>query len=147
MAQKSKLLPSIFNRDFIRDPFSRFPALWQEFDLMQNENREEALNIFEENDHLVIEAALPGLNPDEIEINLSKGVLWIKGEKKEEEGDKNKKFYKRSVRSYSFSVALPEQVDEKQEPNASYDNGILRIVFPKAKQSETKRINIKGQRK
>lgn len=86
---------------------------------------------------------MPGLKSEEIEINLNKGTLWIKGEKKEEATDKDKKFYSKSTRSFSYSIALPEQVDESQEPEATYKDGVLKISFKKAKTSEAKRINIK----
>jgi HSP20 family protein len=136
----SNLLPSIFNKD----PLFYFPSFLQELEQFQKGGgKDQGLTIYDEKNNIVVEAALPGLKSEEIDINLNKGTLWIKGEKKEEATDKDKKFYKKSVRSFSYSIALPEQVDENQEPEASYKDGILKISFPKAKTSEAKRINIK----
>lgn len=139
-----KLLPSIFNRDF-PDFIFRLPSLG-EFESMKNDRSDQGLSVYEEDNRFIVEAAVPGLKESEIEINLNKGVLWIKGEKKDEESDKDKKYYRRSYRSFSYSVALPEQIEDKEDPEASYDNGILKVVFKKAKSAESKRIAIKNNK-
>lgn len=144
---KTKLLPSIFNRDF-PDFLFRFPVI-SDFEgyLKPTERGDQGLNVYEENNDFIIEAALPGLKNEEIDINLRKGVLWIKGEKKQEESDKDKKYYRKSFCTYSYSVALPDQIDDNQEPEASYDNGVLKVVFRKAKSAEAKKISIKNEKK
>lgn len=144
MAQQDpkKLLPSVFNRD-LPDYFFRFPIA--DFDsLLKNyERQDQGLNVYEENNNFVVEAAVPGLKSEEIDININKGVLWIKGEKKEVE-EKDKKYYRKSYNSFSYSVALPDQIDDKDEPQATYNNGVLKVVFKKAKNAEAKRISIKN---
>ena len=67
----------------------------------------------------------------------------IKGEAKEEEKDKKKKYYHSSERKYSYSFALPTQIDEKQEPQATYTDGILNITLKMATHAETKKIAVK----
>ena len=136
------LLPSIFNRD----PLFRFPSLMQELEQWQTSEKNHGLTVYDEKNNIVVEAAMPGLTPEDIEVNLNKGVLWIKGEKKEEEADKDKKFYRKSIRSFSYSVALPDQIDTEQEPKTSYKDGILKISFQKAKTSEAKRIPVKSEK-
>lgn len=136
-----KILPAIFNRDFA-DSLFRFPANsgWEE--ICQTESNQ-GLSVYEENDQFVVEAALPGLKDSEIEVNIHKGVLWIKGEKKETETDKPKKYYRKTCRSFSYSVALPDQIEDREESEASYENGVLKIAFQKAKAASARRINIK----
>lgn len=142
------LLPSVFNRDsLLRDPlvrFPNFPNLLQEFEKF-SEERELGLTIYDEKDTIVVEVAAPGLKRDEIEVYLNKGVLWVKGEKEEEKTDKNKNFYAKSVRSFSRSIALPGQIDENQKLEAFLEDGVLKIVFQKAKNSDAKRIAIKNK--
>lgn len=137
----SNLLPSIFNKD----PLFHFPNFLKELEQFKSGGKDQGLTIYDEKNTIVIEAAMPGLKSEEIEINLNKDTLWIKGEKKEEATDKDKKFYSKSTRSFSYSIALPEQVDESQEPEATYKDGVLKISFKKAKTSEGKRINIKNK--
>lgn len=138
----SKLLPSMFN--IKKGSINSLPGFLQEFEqILQSEGKDQGLTIYDEKNNIVIEAAMPGLKLEEIEINLNKGMLWIKGEKKEEETDKNKKFYKKSFRSYSYNIVLPDEIDENQEPDASYKDGILVITFPRAKDLGIKRISIR----
>lgn len=128
-------------------PLSSFPSLWGDFDeefreLVKNPMGE--MTIFEDqNNTLHVEVPMPGLKGDEIEVNLNKNILYIKGQQKQEEGDKSKRFYKRTERSYSLQLPLPIQVDDKQEPKAAYEDGIVKITFTKAKQEESKRIPVK----
>lgn len=140
------LLPSIFDKDiFNKDRVLQFPRLWEEFASLQNNLKEQGLIIYTEKNNIVVEAPLPGLKQEEINVTFNNGVLWIKGDQKQEVKDKT--FYTESTRSYSYRVVLPDNVDEKQEPNATYTDGILKIVFPKAKTSEAKQITVKTEKK
>lgn len=124
---------------------SNYPALIQEFEQLFSGRKDQGLTVYDEKNNIVVEAHMPGLKPEEIEINLNKGVLWIKGEQKEEKTDKEKKFYKKSTRSFAYTISLPDQIEEKQEPEASYKDGVLKIAFQKAKTSGSKKISIKSE--
>ena len=141
MQGQKTLLPGLFNRDFTGTLF-RFPMASDCEDLCKSETHQ-GLNIYEENDQFVIEAALPGLEDNEIDVNINKGVLWIKGEKKEAESDKNKKYYRKAYNSFSYSVALPDQIEDREEPEASYESGVLKVAFHKVKDKAARRIHIK----
>ena len=103
--------------------------------------RPSGLTVSEDNNNVYVEAALPGIDVEDVEITFDKGILWIKAEKKEE--DKNKKYYRKASSSFSYRVAVPGNLDERREPEASYENGIMKITFPKAEKSIPKKINIK----
>lgn len=144
------LLPELLDR-----PLRQFPNLWSSIFPMSIENFfDEGLlpqdfsargaRIYEENNQLHVEVPLPGLNSKDIEVSLNKGILLVKGESAEEEHDKKRKYYRSSKRSYSYSFALPTQIDEKQEPQAVYTDGILNISLQLAKQGETKKITVKA---
>jgi HSP20 family protein len=122
-----------------------WPSLWEdENDFFPEELQTRGMKVFEEDNHLHVEAPMPGLNPKDIQVSLNNGVLQIKGESKEEERDKKRKFYRSSHRSYSFSLVLPTQIDEKIEPQANYENGILDVTMQLTKQGETKKIEVKA---
>jgi len=111
----------------------------EEWDLVPQETSN--LSISEDKNSIYVEAALPGLSQEDIEVTFDNNLLWIKGEKKEEK--KDKKFYKKAISSFSYRVAVPGEVDEKKEIEASYKNGVMRVTFPKAKKTEPKKITIK----
>jgi HSP20 family protein len=101
------------------------------------------LSVYEDEKSVFVEASLPGLTPEEVEVTFQKGVLTISGNKKEEEEDKKRKYYRRASRMYSYRVAIPGNIDETQEPLAEFKNGIMKISFPKQKKAEPKKIPIK----
>lgn len=143
-------LPEILNK-----PLRQFPRLWSSFfpssmedlfdeDLLAQDFSNKAARIYEENNQLHVEVPLPGLNLNEIDVSLDKGILLVKGESTEEEKDKKRKYYRSSKRSYSFSLVLPTQIDDTKEPQAVYENGILNISLQLAKKEDTKKIIVKA---
>lgn len=96
----------------------------------------EGLSVYEEGDNLVIEAALPGLLAEGIEVTHAHGYILIEGEKKEEET--KRKYYRKATHSFFYRVPIPPGVDMQQEPEAVYADGIMRIIFKKgAKKGKT----------
>lgn len=148
MSKESKsLLPEIFNK-----PLREFPNLIQKFfsspvtsfigdDQLMGAK---GVRVYEENNHLHVEAPMPGLEAKDIDVKINNGILFINGECKKEENNKNKKFYSSSVRKYSYSIALPDQIDETKEREASYTDGILNISFPISKKEKAKKITVKA---
>lgn len=141
---------NMLSKRFFNTPFSYLPTLWSDF---FNEGvfpttedfSQRGVQIYEENNQLHVEVPLPGLTLNDIEVTITKGnVLYVKGEAKEETEDKKKKIYRSSKRNYSYSLILPTQIDEKQEPQAVYADGILNISLQLPKQGETKRITVKS---
>ena len=128
-------------------PLARFPSLWQnvlDSDLFPvSDLSENGMRVYEQDKQLFVEVPLPGLDIKDIEVTINKGVLHIKGESKEEEKDKKKKFYRTSSRNYSYSLVLPTLTDEKQEPQAVYTDGILKLSMQIANSEETKKISVK----
>lgn len=127
-----------------RNPLSYFTP-WFDEDWFPSFGIREAsgLSISEDDANIYVEAALPGLKAEEIAITYDKGMLWIKGERQEEEKDKKRSFYRKASSSFSYHLNVPGNVDEKREPEASYKDGIMTVTFKKAKESEPKQIKVK----
>src|SRR3989337_75350 len=102
-----------------------------------------AVDIYETNDSFVVSADLPGLNKDEIQIDLKDNTLTLKGEKKFEE-KVSKDNYIRVERAYgSFvrSFTLPQNVDP-EKIKAEYKEGVLEITIPKKEEAKPKQIKV-----
>jgi len=101
-----------------------------------------AVNIKENDKGFDIEAALPGIEKDAIQIELDNRMLTISGEVKEEHESTQEKYARREFSQQSFrrSFSLPENADENSL-NAKYENGILKISLSKKANgsSDTKR--------
>ena len=103
-----------------------------------------AVDLYEERGDIVVKAELPGMEKNEIEVNLTDHHLTIKGEKKKEEEVKEENYY-RSERSYgSFvrSLELPADV-RGDKATANFKNGILEVRLPKTEEAKAKEIKVK----
>jgi HSP20 family protein len=102
------------------------------------------MDVFQDKDDIVVKAELPGMEKDNIEINLTDHTLTIKGEKKQEEEVKKEHYY-RSERSYgSFIRTLQLPADVKADNvKASFKNGVLEVRLPKTEEAKTKEVKVK----
>jgi len=84
------------------------------------------------------------LEPKDIDISLSEGVLTIKGEKKQEKEEKEENYHliERSYGTFARMVRLPKEV-KRDKISASYKNAILKVTLPKSEEAKTKEIKIK----
>ncbi len=105
-----------------------------------------ALDLAETDSELVVKCEVPGLDPKDIDISLSDGMLTIKGEKKQEREEKEADYHlvERSYGSFTRSIRLPKEV-QGGKISASYKNGILKITLPKSEEAKKKEVKIKVQ--
>lgn len=103
-----------------------------------------ALDVVENKGGYTVQASLPGVNPDEIEIVVNDNVLTIKGQVHKEELVEGVRYHLRERRygTYSRSLTLPQLVNT-EAVEANYHNGILSLFIPKAEEAKPKRIAIK----
>jgi len=102
-----------------------------------------SIDISETEDQFLISAELPGMNKDDITINLENSRLSISGERSFEQEEKGKKYHRveTSYGSFERSFQLPDNVDE-ESISASYENGLLNISIQKSEQEVKKQIEI-----
>ena len=103
-----------------------------------------ALDVAETEDEFVVEASLPGINPDDLEITYTDKLLTIKGEVTDEKDVEDRRYYLRERRYGSFcrSLSLPASVNV-DNIEANYENGVLSLHLPKAEEAKPKSIDIK----
>jgi len=88
---------------------------------------------------------LPGLKPEEVDVELKNGGLWISG-KREEEKEENSKTYHRVERrhgEFRRILPLPSTIDE-EKVEAKFEDGVLKIFVPKTEEAKPKHIEVKG---
>jgi len=103
-----------------------------------------SLDVAETKNELVVKAEVPGMDPKNIDISISDGVLTIKGEKKEEKEEKEADYHlvERSYGAFTRSIRLPAEA-QSGKINASYKNGVLKLTLPKSEEAKKKEIKIK----
>ena len=116
------------------------------FNDVVNERRDNfvpSIDISETDDQFQISAELPGMNKDNIDINLENGRLAISGERSFENEEKGKTYHRVETKYGSFerSFQLPDNVDE-ESISATYENGLLNITIQKSESKVKKQIEI-----
>lgn len=103
------------------------------------------LDVTENDETFTVKAAVPGMNPDDLDITLSDNVLTIKGETSSEKTREDEKVHLQERRFGSFmrSISLPTPV-EPDNVAATYENGVLTLNIPKAEAVKPKRIAVKA---
>ena len=140
-------------RFFERDPFH---TLQQEMDeLIANFSRDwdgspwtaaeprPALDISETANDIQVHVDLPGMKPEDVDVEVRNNTLYISGERKEEREEKGKTWHRteRRVGQFSRSMTLPCSVNE-EKVQAEYSNGVLNITLPKAEKDKTRKVAV-----
>jgi len=101
------------------------------------------VDVKEEKERFVLYADLPGIDPDDIEVSMDKGILTIKGERSSESTQETDRFSRieRSYGSFHRRFALPDSADP-EGIQARGRNGVLEIVIPKRAESAPRRIQV-----
>lgn len=102
------------------------------------------LNIGEDNENLYVDALAPGVDPKTLDVSATQDLLVISGEKKALLSSVGAEAIHRSERAagqFTRSIALPFEVDS-EGVKAAYQDGLLRIVLPKAEVAKPKQIQV-----
>jgi HSP20 family protein len=108
------------------------------------------VDVHESNDEIMLQAELPGLSSDDVELNIENGVLTISGEKKQEreEGEEGTEYHlvERRYGRFERRFSLPRSVDP-EKVKAEFKDGVLAIRLPKVEAAKPRRIAIKASAK
>ncbi len=103
------------------------------------------INLRDDADHLYVEALLPGVDPDKVEMNILGDTLTLAGERPDAsaDGGNGRTWHRRERGAGKFlrSVELPVTIIAEQA-KAEYSNGLLRVTLPKAAEAKPKKINV-----
>jgi HSP20 family protein len=118
--------------------FPRFPTM--NFPLGMDMPK---VDIIENDNEVKIQAALPGVKKEDLDVTLTNQTVTIKSSTKREEKEESGEYYRREISRGEFqrTISLPAQVDS-DKARASFKDGILEIVLPKLEKTQRKSIEI-----
>ena len=104
-----------------------------------------AMDLLESEDHFVLRADLPGMDQDDVKIELEDTTLTVSGERKAEHESGGEGYYRveRAFGTFARTLTLPQGVDP-EAVDASFDRGVLEIRIPKPEARKPRRIEIGG---
>jgi HSP20 family protein len=140
-----------------RDPFSELRAVQNDFSRALNSvfprmfSGEEVLggnwapkvDIYEDENSIVLEADLPGIKPEEFKLSIENFKLTLSGERKFEEEDRGENYHRveRSYGTFTRTFTLPSTVNV-DEVHADFNNGVLRVTLPKREEVKAREIKV-----
>jgi len=104
-----------------------------------------SVDIFENENEVVVKAELPGMDPKSIDVRLENNVLTLKGERHFEKEAKEENYHRveREYGSFSRAFSLPMAVREDRI-TAEYKDGVLKILLPKKEEMKPKTIKVEA---
>jgi len=101
------------------------------------------VNVVDKGDHYKVQAELPGLRKEDIDLSISENVLTISGEWKKDEQSKEEDYVvrERYLGSFHREIGFPSSIDASKV-KATYDNGVLEIMIPKSTEAKAKKIPV-----
>lgn len=105
-----------------------------------------SIDVVEREDVFTVQAVVPGINPDDLDITVSDHTLTIKGEWKQPEFPKGTTFHlhERSTGRFERTIQFPLPLNG-DNVQAQYEHGILTLNLPKAEQAKPRRISVQSQ--
>ncbi len=124
--------------------FGRFPVRTEPVrELLATADWAPSVDITETDTAYLIKGEIPGVNREDVRVNIENGLLTISGERKQEKEEKGKKFHRieRSYGNFMRSFRLPDNIDEAAV-KAEFKDGMLNVTLPKTTQPRNKAISV-----
>ncbi len=134
-----------FKNDFYSLLKRMFPPFFDDDQDWPELTMTQGLNVHEEDDKVVVKAAVPGIPDDKLNITYEDGVLHISGQVEETKEEKEKKkvvYRKQMISSVNYTTYLPRAIDANKI-EAVVKNGIVTISAPIAPEAKPKKIMVK----
>ncbi|MDD5098958.1 MAG: Hsp20/alpha crystallin family protein [Candidatus Colwellbacteria bacterium] len=115
-------------------------------DFLQEESEGQlTIDVYQTEDDIVIESTVAGVDPEDIDIDISSEAVTIRGErqKSEEISEENYLYQECYWGKFSRSIILPQEIDP-DKAKADFKNGILHIRLPKISKGKMRKLKVKS---
>lgn len=113
-------------------------------DIFEEAEGQLAIDVYQTPTSFVIESAIAGVKPDDIDISISPESVTVRGKREKEEKLRGDDYLYQECYwgKFSRSVILPQEIDPDRA-QASLKNGVLKLVLPKVNKTRSKKIRVK----
>src|SRR3989344_3330764 len=104
------------------------------------------IDVYQTPGEIVVESAIAGVKPEDLDIDVSNDSITIKGERHHDEKIKEEDYFYQECYwgRFSRSVILPEEVDP-DNASVNFKNGILTVKLPKLQKKKAKKLKVKAE--
>lgn len=100
------------------------------------------LAVTEDEQNVYVDAAVPGIDAENVDITFEKGVLTITAKQEEKEENKKRKVYREFSRNFSYRTAMPVDVNS-ESIDAEVRDGVVYVTLPKSAHVQPKKVEVK----
>lgn len=139
----NKLTGNTVDRDMdMYDDDEQIESLWDEEE-SQNKDRALSVDVYQDEDNLYIKAFIPGIDPQTLDIDISRDMITIKGNSFRESSVGDENYFQQELvwGSYSRSISLPREIDIEQAKAKSKD-GVILLTLPKMDKDRRTKLHI-----
>ncbi len=110
-----------------------------------SEEGELAIDVHQTDDKIIIKAMIAGVEPDDLDVSITRDMVSIKGSRKEEENIETEDYFYKELYwgTFSRTILLPQEI-EPDEAKATEKHGLLILHLPKIDHKKTTKIKIKS---
>lgn len=103
------------------------------------------VNLYANDEQVLVEAELPGIDPTTLDVTVAGNMLTVKGERVADESIKSEQYQRRErgAGAFSRSFELPYEV-EADKVDAAYRRGVLKLTLPRQEASKPRKITVNG---
>jgi len=104
------------------------------------------IDVYQTDDDIIIESTVAGVEPDDIDIDISSESVTIRGERRRsnEVSEENYLYQECYWGKFSRSIILPQEIDP-DKAKAEFKNGVLRVRLPKIAKGRTRKLKVRGE--
>ncbi len=124
-----------------RSFFSLPSLLEDDWDVSLAHSIPSGISVSEDEKHVFLEVAVPGVAPKDIDITFEKGLVRIVAESKKEEKE-GRKYFKRLQSTFSYQYSVPSDVDTSADPETKVEHGVLHLTFAKSAKAQPRKIKV-----
>lgn len=102
------------------------------------------VDVYQDKDNIVVQSTVAGVEPDDLEINITNESITIHGRRERKETIEEKDYFYQECfwGRFSRSIILPAEVDSERSV-ASLKNGVLTVKMPKLERRKAKKLKVK----
>ncbi|MEX1014446.1 MAG: Hsp20/alpha crystallin family protein [Candidatus Paceibacterota bacterium] len=139
----------VINKDLKEEENPKEIELGEHHESLEKDFKSEGqltVDVYHDEDNVIVESTVAGVDPDEIEVNITNDSVTIKGRRKREKKIEDKDFYYQELfwGDFSRTIILPHDVDP-EESEASFSNGVLVVTMPIFKKKKAKKVKVKAE--
>lgn len=118
----------------------------EEKNWMEEEEGELTIDMYQDNDNVIIKTMVAGVKPEDLDVDISRDMVTIRGKREESHEVENQDYFSRELYwgSFSRTITLPTEINI-DEAQAEEKHGLLTLVLPKTDKGKKAKLKVKSK--